>query len=119
MNQTMEILLGISNETGIQINELLNMMSTFYIYNRLFDVVFLIIFITLMSIIGYKIFKYIYKKQEGEKYFEWEDLFFIGLIPNFIVFISLTFIMIIIEHCVLGMMFPKEMMINDLMSNLI
>lgn len=119
MNQTMEILIGISNQTGLQINELINMMTTFYVYHRIFDMGFLILFIILMSFSIYYIYNHMKKKYNTDKYFDAMDLFMSTFIPNMFIFLGLVFFLMALENCILGIMFPKEMMIDNIINHLL
>ena len=51
MNKTTEVLVGISNQTGMQLNEILNMMSKYYMYRNVLDLFLMfLIFIIMMFV---------------------------------------------------------------------
>ena len=55
MNKTTEVLIGISNQTGIQLNEILNMMSKYYMYRNMLDLFLMFLIFIIMSLSIYLI----------------------------------------------------------------
>lgn len=119
VNQTTEILIGISNQTGIQFNELLNMMTTYYIYNNVFNLISLIVFLVLSGIIIMKIYRYVMNKYKDDKYFDEMDIFMKIVMPSIFLTFIIGMIISFIEHSILGIMFPKETIINDMVNRLL
>lgn len=119
VNQTTELLIGISNQTGIQFNEILNMMSTYYIYRNIMDIICLFVILIVMCFSVIKIYRYLNDKHKDDVWFDKMDLFFYTLIPNIFVFLGVTFSVIIIENALLGIFFPKETIIYNMIQNLI
>ena len=70
MNKTTEILIGISNQTGMQLNETLNMMSKYYVYRNMLDLFLMFLIFIIMSLSVYLIYRYWKNKFEDEKYFD-------------------------------------------------
>ena len=118
MNQTTELLIGISNQTGIQFNEMLNMMSTYYIYRNVMDMICLFVILIVMYFSITKIYRYLKKEYKEDSFFNEMDLFFHTFIPNIFVFLGVTFTVIIIENALLGIFFPKETIIYNMIQNL-
>ena len=55
VNQTTELLIGISNQTGMQLNETLNMMSKYYMYKNILDLFLLFLIFIIMGLSVYLI----------------------------------------------------------------
>ena len=55
MNKTTEILIGISNQTGMQLNEILNMMSKYYMYRNVLDLFLMFLIFLIMGLSVYLI----------------------------------------------------------------
>ena len=70
MNKTTEILVGISNQTGMQLNEILNMMSKYYMYRNVLDLFLMFLIFLIMGLSVYLIYRYCKDKFEDEKYFD-------------------------------------------------
>lgn len=119
VNQTTEILIGISNQTGIQFNELLNMMTTYYIYNNVFNLISLIVFLVLSGIIIMKIYRYVMNKYKDDNYFDEMDIFMKIIMSSIFLTFIIGMIISFIEHSILGIMFPKETIINDMVNRLL
>lgn len=119
MNKTTEILVGISNQTGMQLNETLNMMSKYYMYRNMLDLLLLILIFIIMSLSIYLIYRYCKNKFEDEKYFDTMELCMGVFIPNVFIFLIVAISLSIIENCIMGIMFPKETMIYNMINQLL
>lgn len=119
VNQTTEILIGISNQTGMQFNELLNMMTTYYIYNNIFNLISLIVFLVLSGFVIMKIYRYVMNKYKDDKWFDEIDIFMKIIIPSIFSTFIIGMIISFVEHSILGIMFPKETIINNMINRLL
>ena len=119
MNKTTEILIGISNQTGMQLNETLNMMSKYYMYRNMLDLFLMFLIFIIMSLSVYLIYRYCKNKFEDEKYFDTMELCFSVLLPNIFIFLIVAISFMIIENCIMGIMFPKETMIYNMINQLL
>ena len=119
MNKTTEILVGISNQTGMQMNEILNMMSKYYMYRNMLDLFLMFMVFLIMSLSVYLIYRYCKNKFEDEKYFDTMELCFSVLLPNIFIFLIVAISFMIIENCIMGIMFPKETMIYNMINQLL
>lgn len=119
VNQTTEILIGISNQTGMQLNETLNMMSKYYMYKNILDLFLLFLIFVVMGLSVYLIYRYCKNKFEDDTYFDIVDLCMSIFIPNIFIFLIVVISFMVIESCILGIIFPKETMIYHMIQNLI
>lgn len=116
VNQTTEILIGISNQTGIQINQLLNMMSKYYMYKNIMDLVLLLLTFIIMSLSVYFIYNHCKNKFKDDKYFDTVDLWMGVFIPNVFIFLIVAIGLMAIENAILGILFPKEVLIYHIIN---
>lgn len=119
MNKTTEILIGISNQTGMQLNEILNMMSKYYMYKNMLDLFLLFLIFLIMCLSIYLIYRYCKNKFEDETYFDIMDLCMSVFIPNMFIFLIVVISFMAIENCIMGILFPKETMIYNMINNLL
>ena len=119
MNKTTEILIGISNQTGMQLNETLNMMSKYYMYRNMLDLFLMFLIFIIMSLSIYLIYRYCKDKFEDEKYFGTMELCMSVFIPNIFIFLIVAISFSIIENCIMGIMFPKETIIYNMINQLL
>ena len=98
MNKTTEILVGISNQTGMQLNEILNMMSKYYMYRNVLDLFLMFLIFIIMSLSIYLIYRYCKNKFEDEKYFDTMELCMDVFIPNIFIFLIVVIGFSIIEN---------------------
>lgn len=119
VNQTTEILIGISNQTGMQFNELLNMMTTYYVYNNVFNLISLIVFIVLSGFVIMKIYRYVTNKYKDDKLIDEIDIFMKIIIPSIFSTFIIGMIISFVEHYILGIMFPKETMVYNMIIKLL
>lgn len=119
VNQTTEILIGISNQTGIQINELLNMMSTYYVYTNICNLISLVVFLLLSGFVVMKIYRYVMEKNKDDKYFDEFDVFMKIIIPSIFVTFIIGMIISWVEQCILGIIFPKETIIHQMVIRML
>ncbi len=119
VNQTTEILIGISNQTGMKFNEMLNMMTTYYVYNNVFNLISLIVFLILSGFVIMKIYRYVMNKYKDDKWFDEMDIFMKIIIPSIFSTFVIGMIISFVEHSILGIMFPKETVINNMINRLL
>lgn len=119
VNQTTELLIGISNQTGMQLNETLNMMSKYYMYKNILDLFLLFLIFIIMGLSVYLIYRYCKNKFEDETYFDTIELCMSVVIPNIFIFMIVIVSFMMIESCILGIMFPKETMIYNMINQLL
>lgn len=119
MNKTTEILIGISNQTGMQLNEILNMMSKYYMYKNMLDLFLLFLIFLIMGLSIYLIYRYCKNKYEDDKYFDTMELCMSVAIPNMFIFLIVAISFMMIESCIMGILFPKETMIYNMINNLL
>lgn len=119
MNKTTEILIGISNQTGMQLNEILNMMSKYYMYKNMLDLFLLFLIFLIMGLSIYLIYRYCKNKFEDDKYFDIMELCMSVAIPNMFIFLIVAISFMMIESCIMGILFPKETMIYNMINNLL
>lgn len=119
MNKTTEILIGISNQTGMQLNEILNMMSKYYMYKNILDLFLLFLIFIIMGLSVYLIYRYCKNKFEDDKYFDNMELWMSVVIPNIFIFMIVVISFMMIESCMLGIIFPKETMIYNMINQLL
>lgn len=119
MNQTNEILIGISQQTGMQFNELLDMMTHYYVFKNVLSLICLMIGIIITLIIIYMSYNYLNEKHKDDHWFDTESMIFSMIIPTVagagIVLVLLMWIM----DAVLGIMFPKEQMIEHIINQVL
>lgn len=119
MNQTNEILIGISQQTGMQFNELLDMMTHYYVFKNVLSLICLMIGIIITLIIIYMSYNYLNEKHKDDFWFDTESMIFSMIIPTVagggIVLVLLMWIM----DAVLGIMFPKEQMIEHIINQVL
>lgn len=119
MNKTTEVLIGISNQTGMQLNEILNMMSKYYMYRNMLDLFLMFLIFIIMSLNIYLIYRYCKNKFEDEKYFDTIELCMDVFIPNIFIFLIVVISLSIIGNCIMGIMFPKETIIYNMINQLL
>lgn len=119
MNKTTEILIGISNQTGMQMNEILNMMSKYYMYRNMLDLFLMFLIFLIMGLSVYLIYRYCKDKFEDETYFDTMELCMSVFMPNIFIFLIVVISFSIIENCIMGIMFPKETVIYNMINQLL
>ena len=119
MNQTTEILIGISQQTGMQFNELLNMMTDYYAFKCVLSLIFLMVGIIGSSIIIYMSYNYLKEKHKDDRWFDTESMIASMILPVSLGSGILIVLLIFIMEAVLGIMFPKERMIEHIINSLI
>lgn len=119
MNKTSEILIGISNQTGMQLNEILNMMSKYYMYKNILDLFLLFLIFIIMGLSVYLIYRYCKNKFKDDKYFDNMELWMSVVIPNIFIFMIVVISFMMIESYILGIIFPKETMIYNMINQLL
>lgn len=119
MNKTSEILIGISNQTGMQLNEILSMMSKYYMYKNILDLFLLFLIFIIMCLSVYLIYRYCKNKFEDDIYFDTMELCMSVVVPNIFIFMIVVISFMMIESCILGIIFPKETMIYNMINQLL
>lgn len=118
VNQTTEILIGISEQTGMQFNELLNMTSNFLVFKHSLDLLGLVLIVIVLGFVGFKLYRRV--DFESDPYMsDGMEILVNVLLPCLLLFILLAVVFVCFEECVLGIMFPKECMIQGIIDSIL
>lgn len=118
MNQTNEILIGISQQTGMQFNELLDMMTHYYVFKNVLSLICLMIWIIIALIIIYMSYNYLNEKHKDDPWFDTESMISSMIIPS-VGGAGIVLVLLWIMDAVLGIMFPKEQMIEHIINQVL
>lgn len=117
VNQTTEILVGISNQTGMQLNELITYMASYQYTSSLLYLVMTIVGIVILVFVNYLVYKAI-NDEEYDDSLDDEDRLFIVLFINGLLCFAMVVIFNILIGCVLGMMYPKQAFIQQIIQSI-
>lgn len=119
VNQTTEILIGISNQTGMQLNELINYMASYQYTSSLLCLILCFVFGGVMVGVNYWMYKKYNEKCNADGWFDKEEYMFAVLIINGICIMIMLVVSHFIMDSVLGMMYPKQKFITTIINGLL